>query len=88
MRLRPCPVHLCNKRRLPRHFMCRECWSALPHHLRTRIQEEIDNCRLARIAHSDELFALRDSAINHLSARNRRRFEKPASQQQLHLLPI
>jgi hypothetical protein len=86
MRLRPCPVHLCDKRRLPRHFMCRDCWRALPAHFRQRIEQEIDRCRLARIAHSDELFALRDEAINCLSARNRVRFQKPTAQQ-LRLLP-
>lgn len=76
-----CQVQLCGGRRRHAHFCCKRCWERLPRWLRDAIAAERWNCREARVAHSQELHALRDKAIELLSERNRERFEKQAAVQ-------
>lgn len=83
MMFQRCKTHLC-KNRMPRRattWCCNRCWSALPQWLRTEIQTERDNCRLAGIKHSQALLALRDKALAILNARNQERFAPPQGEQ-------
>lgn len=86
MPMRRCPVFRCDNKRWATHFCCAACWKTVPPHLKTAIANELDNCKRAGIAHSDELLALRDQVVNHLSARNRKRLEERDAMPQLPLV--
>jgi hypothetical protein len=77
MLARRCPVQLCRRRTPQRFICCRDCFAALPTGLRLAILRELDECAAAHVQHTQELLALRDQAIDWLSARNRARFAKP-----------
>jgi hypothetical protein len=79
--LKRCPAQLCKHRIQPRFICCRDCWDKLPRGLRQAILNEIDECKVARIEHTQELLALRSQAIDFLSRGNRERFAKPQGTQ-------
>lgn len=81
IRFQRCPVKLCGGPRRMGHLLCGKCWGRLPRGLRDRIIEELHNCRESRIAHSQELHALRGEAIELLSSANRERYAKPQGEQ-------
>lgn len=53
--------------RPPWMFFCDACWRRIPGWLRVYIAREKEDCRAARIPHSQRLLELRDLAVKELA---------------------